>query len=543
MTDAPLHPDNFDDDEFIALALAYLENRASPEQCARLGDHLAASPEARRAFNRLAAQLVTLQTRTAVTASPKPDGAAPRTVGISESSPPVSAAGVPIYRKGHEPQAARIRPHHYAIAAVLLVACGVAIYLIAFNAAPANDPAPNPPSPSVATLIENTGKLTVPNGYAAEGTEYAAGDYILNGGRAQFVLTNRVSVELRGDTRLRMHNSRNVTLVAGRAEFKVPKQVTGFTVHLPDRSRIVDLGTAFRVSIDEAGLPLLRVTEGRVAWTAAGSDPEMDAVVISAGQSARLVGGRPVLNEPILIAHWKLDESAGGLATDASVNGYHATLGATPTAESDDPQIDRPGRFGSAYGFDPDEQDYIDASAHVHEFSTHKRGTIAFWINTTTAKRQGVFRCGASGDRASDRLAIEITEFGTMRLVLRSGEENLLDLTTQATINDGKWHHIAVTQDDENATLFLDGKRATLQRPRINSGAWFANVNAAAELWIGRDTFPARTPPGTLAGALDDVAIFDDALPPQLIAKLVRLGAERIGDAPATVTPSDHQQE
>ena len=92
MSDAHEHLDDLNADDFISLALSYIENRATPEECARLGDLLAASPDARRTFNRLTAQLFALQNRTQVTAAHTP-----KTVGGSPppapASPPISAAG------------------------------------------------------------------------------------------------------------------------------------------------------------------------------------------------------------------------------------------------------------------------------------------------------------------------------------------------------------------------------------------------------------------------------------------------------------------
>lgn len=173
-------------------------------------------------------------------------------------------------------------------AAVLLAVCGVAIYLLVFSA-PGSPSTASPDSSPVATLIESIGgTLTTPTGFPAEGDEFPAGDYALDAGRAQFVLTNRVTVELRGETLLRMHNPANIYLARGHAEFKVPAGAEGFTVHLPDQSKIIDLGTAFEVDTDDAGRSRFRVTEGAVAWYAA---PDADSVLVSAGQTVRIEEG------------------------------------------------------------------------------------------------------------------------------------------------------------------------------------------------------------------------------------------------------------
>ena len=207
---------------------------------------------------------------------------------------PLSAAGVPMYRKGYEPQPFKLRVHHIAlagVAAALLVACGLGVYLLTTSVDPQPDPVdPNQPGPSVATLIENTGDLRTPHGFTAEGDSYGRGEYTLASGTAEFMLTNAVNVKLRGDTRMHMRNDMNVALTRGSAEFVCPTDAKGFTVHLPDNSKIVDLGTAFEVEIDEDGQPQLRVTEGEVEWTGAG--PNAAPVLIAAGQRAHMLQGQ-----------------------------------------------------------------------------------------------------------------------------------------------------------------------------------------------------------------------------------------------------------
>lgn len=147
-------------------------------------------------------------------------------------------------------------------AAIALVGAAAGVYFLAV----APDVAPPQPAPvPLATLIENTGgRLTTPHGYASEGREYTAGEYALDAGYAQFVLTNRVTVDLRGDTRLYMHNPMRLSLTRGQAEFTVPRGAEGFTVNLPEGVRVMDLGTQFAVGIRADGSTELAVLDGSV---------------------------------------------------------------------------------------------------------------------------------------------------------------------------------------------------------------------------------------------------------------------------------------
>ena len=215
---------------------------------------------------------------------------------------PTSAAGVPMYRKGYEPQPFKLRAHHVALAAAAVIAaCGLAAYLLTASIDPESSP-PEPSSPPpVATLIHNTGDLRTPHGYPAEGDDYGRGEYNLASGTAEFMLTNAVNVKLRGETRLVMRNDTNVTLSRGNAAFVVPHAARGFTVHLPGGARVVDLGTRFESDVVSDGLVVTRVLEGAVdVYSADGSRFTVDAgwgctvvdgLLVSVDQSGLLVNG------------------------------------------------------------------------------------------------------------------------------------------------------------------------------------------------------------------------------------------------------------
>ena len=278
----------------------------SADEFAALNDTLRDNPAARAAAIRLTRIAAALHTHRATlsdsptkTQSPLKPGDA-RVPGRTPA-PPISAAGVPIYRKGYEPQPFKLRPHHFAVAAAALLIAGLAVGLYSAVAyyqhqvelekeqaaiAAARDAQP------VATLIQRTGNLTTPSGYPADGRDYGRGEYALSSGTAEFMLTNAVNVKLHGDTRMRMHNDMNVSLNRGSAEFVCPEGAKGFTVRLPDKSKIIDLGTAFRVELDEDGRAIVHVTEGRVEW--AGTVPGTPVVTIEAGYAARMVDGVPV---------------------------------------------------------------------------------------------------------------------------------------------------------------------------------------------------------------------------------------------------------
>ena len=280
-----------------------LDGCISPDDHAALDDWLTASPDNAHLLThraRLHRNLHTAHGRVASAAPPKPADTKKTTGDRAQEAALLSAAGVPMYRKGYEPQPFKLRAHHYGLAAAALLIAGLAVGLYSAVVyyqhqvelekeqaaiAAARDAQP------VATLIQRTGNLTTPSGYPSDGRDYGRGEYALSSGSAEFMLTNSVNVKLSGSTRLHMHNNMNVALTRGSAEFVCPKDAKGFTVHLPDRSKVADLGTAFEVIIDHAGKARLRVTDGAVEWTPAGIDAP--PILVRAGQSARMVAGRP----------------------------------------------------------------------------------------------------------------------------------------------------------------------------------------------------------------------------------------------------------
>ena len=269
---------------FDELAALYLADALSPQEADEMRVLLGENRECVRAlvYMSLAAQTIAHNEAVRAAADSEQDAAS------ADPVPAVVNKPLPIYRKGYEPKPSRFRPHHYAvaIAAALLVA-GIAVAIVSVvsdhqRQAELEDRLANQP---VATLIQSTGgELTTPTGYPSEGRDYPRGEYTLSTGSAEYMLTNAVNVKLRGETHMSMHNDMHVSLTRGSAEFVCPTEAKGFTVHLPDQTKIVDLGTRFRVTVDEYGASLVTVIEGTVSLRRGDGDP----VILNQAASARI---------------------------------------------------------------------------------------------------------------------------------------------------------------------------------------------------------------------------------------------------------------
>ena len=478
--------------------------------------------------------------------TPKPDDEAPRGVGISAPAPgneatPLSAAGVPMYRKGYEPQPFKLRPHHYAaIAATLLAACGLAAYLLTASVDPKPDPVdPNQPGPAVATLIHNTGNLRTPHGYPSEGRDYGRGDYTLDTGTAEFMLTNSVNVKLRGETRLRMRNDMNVSLTRGSASFVCPTDAKGFTVHLPDQSKIIDLGTAFTVDVDLAGTSRVTVLDGRVEIRRIDGESEIfeagDLCLVQSGrplqpvlpnstEAARLASQR-IASLPGLVAFYDFDprdmtkgerEAKAFDAIAASI-----TLGDPARPRTRPDRV--PDRFGQTDGalrFRRSNKQYATAPS-LEELGIDRAVTVAAWCRLGQSRGwQPIVTQWDSNFNPDldDRLLFHLnTHDGRPQLHIATPPTRVIEGAKSALSPAGRWFHIAMTiEANRGANLYVDGRligQVPYERDRLGPAS-------AQPTRIG-----ARLPDVFLDGAIDDLAVFDRALTNDQILKLYRASA------------------
>lgn len=181
-----------------------------------------------------------------------------------------------------------------ALAAMIALAALTWILL-----APESQTSPKQPSnaapetaPPVATLTDYS--------EAAEFGDSASGDQppplggalrpgriSLASGQAQIMFNSTAVVDLTGPCVFEMTGSNRGRLESGMLDVYVPNRARGFTVDLPDGTRIIDLGTRFTVSIEDGGRYRLEVIEGTVA-----AENPQGRRTITAGRLAYVTAGR-----------------------------------------------------------------------------------------------------------------------------------------------------------------------------------------------------------------------------------------------------------
>ncbi|MCU7869878.1 MAG: tandem-95 repeat protein [Candidatus Thiodiazotropha sp. (ex Lucinoma borealis)] len=217
-----------------------------------------------------------------------------------------------------------------------------------------------------------------------------------------------------------------------------------------------------------------------------------------------------------LQGHWTFDADA----TDASGNNYDGTL--TNGAAID--TTDATDRVGEGKLSLDGNNDYVDLSSYTGNFSNYTQGTIATWVNTSSNFTDALF---SINDTSTDfsRVALGIDN-GELFFLVEDGAY-LLDVQTSISINDGTWHHVAVTVDGSGNRLYIDGEEVagadlTYFAGSSSSTAFMDDVHDGTDLNAMYVGITERSSGfyGQFGGLLDDMRVYDRALSASDIAEL-----------------------
>ncbi|HSF11045.1 MAG TPA: DUF4347 domain-containing protein [Nitrospirales bacterium] len=159
--------------------------------------------------------------------------------------------------------------------------------------------------------------------------------------------------------------------------------------------------------------------------------------------------------------------------------------------------------------------DFVDLSTHTADFTAFTQGTISGWIKATgtfetifsISDTAGTGSYAALFLGASGYLTYEVMENGVMQLAVYKSD---------VTINDGNWHHVAVTIGPSGNSLYVDGVLATPGQLTYDTGsgstqAFFSSVSGLDSMAIGRNQDSSGGKWYT-TGGLDDVRLYDRVL-------------------------------
>jgi hypothetical protein len=231
--------------------------------------------------------------------------------------------------------------------------------------------------------------------------------------------------------------------------------------------------------------------------------PIQVSTVDPSGFSTNLINmGRRMINwaagvEQELVAHWKLNESSGTSAADATGMGHTGTVTGTTNWTT--------GVLNNGFQFNGSTR--IQATGLLGGPTSF---TLAAWAKLTTADTGGseIISLG-------DRVFLRLDESGTAKCSFYNGSSFVSVSLTQTFAGTG-WHHFAATFD--NATdafkLYVDGEQAASTTSTSNVSYSGGGSNTV----IGRQGNSGTS--NDFTGTIDDVRVYNYALSATQVAEL-----------------------
>ncbi|WP_199424896.1 LamG domain-containing protein [Actinotalea solisilvae] len=226
--------------------------------------------------------------------------------------------------------------------------------------------------------------------------------------------------------------------------------------------------------------------------------------------------------------YWRLDEAAGTVAADASINGVTGTyrggvgLGAAGAIAGTSGTA---ATFNGSSSFLSSDQSYANPRNYSEEL----------WFKTTTTNGGKIIGFGTSPDGLSggyDRHVYMETD-GRLTFGVWTGFTNTT--TTSDAYNDGQWHHLVATQSSTTGlALYVDG---------VLRGT---NGQTSAQDYVGHWKVGADNtwgPQPYFQGTIDEVAVYPTTLSAQTVAEHWSIGSATppLNQAPVaafTATPT-----
>ncbi len=385
-----------------------------------------------------------------------------------------------------------------------------------------------------------------------QGRAYSVGDAVRPGeltlleGAAELTLPRGVRLILEAPLTLDVADPKRVLLKSGSLVATVPRRATGFTVVTPS-SEVVDLGTAFGVSVDTQGGSEVCVLKGTVKARGSSSqgfvqmrqdeacafDPDRQMRVIRSDPARflRALPGRSSANPGHL--HWSFDaEGPVAACTGTGIQGrlYDGALMALNGGEG---PLYQEGVFGRALYFNGRDA-YVETAFPGIGGSAPR--TVAFWAKVPEGDIEhsgyamicwGLMQPGAAWQISANPFAPE-GPLGRIRVGTMKGM-----VIGSTDLRDNRWHHVAIVMYGGEAAdtsthvlIYVDGKLEKSSRKSIIGISTALSDKGSQPLRFGRNLgFRDEAKPVSdkfFNGWLDEVHLFDTALDPQQIQALMK---------------------
>ena len=221
-----------------------------------------------------------------------------------------------------------------------------------------------------------------------------------------------------------------------------------------------------------------------------------------------------------LVGHWRFDEVSGTIASDSSRYGNHGTLEGDPQWVA--------GVLGNAFEGDGN-GDYVRVP-HSDSLDISAAATVAMWLYGGAPPDQPLCK-GSGGGAWVASYSFRLDDAGgRQRQINFRGRvgTNADALNSATTIPDGEWTHVAITFDvsapGDNQKIYINGQLDIESR---SENPLSTNTD---DLLIGADAY--GTTRWHFQGMLDDVRIYNEALPGAKIPAIMKGQAEELASGP-----------
>jgi hypothetical protein len=200
--------------------------------------------------------------------------------------------------------------------------------------------------------------------------------------------------------------------------------------------------------------------------------------------------------------HWRLDETSGTTAADATGNGFNGTYFGSVSRGA-------PGVAGSGAVTFNGTNALVASATSIPAQPTF---SVEAWFRTTTQRGGKLVGFGnsQSGTSSNYDRHVYMTDAGRLVFGVFAGSYpgSVQSIQSTGSYNDGNWHHVVGTLGRGGMTLFVDGAAVGTNPTALASfynGYWRVggdNLNG----------WPARPTSSYFNGVIDEVAVYDYAL-------------------------------
>lgn len=223
------------------------------------------------------------------------------------------------------------------------------------------------------------------------------------------------------------------------------------------------------------------------------------------GSTTGFIAGNAFYNLTLndgLIGYWKLDETSGTVAADASGYTNSGALVNGPTISTDVPPV---------HFYDPRSLlfDGINDRVFMQDpisLQPPRAVSTGAWFKTTSSSFQEIIRkrwYGYALYMLGGQILTNVWE--------ANGSE--LGISSPLTYNDGQWHHVMITYNGTTFSLYVDGVLVSKQQGTGTNAIYYEPGGVA----IGQD---GDNPDGFFSGNIDDVRLYNRALSPAEVSAL-----------------------